>query len=416
MKNCAVSLFPLALLFGCGGDTVVVTSPPSPLSPDLEAPVDTEPPTDAATPLYAVMYEVFDDVGSNSYLNVVDSLDIDAIDGSTSREYGGGRAYLRVYNGWVFIGSPTEPVVTRYTLGNDGQLEEAGEISFANFGLDSGTIDEWAATFISPTKAYLFDTAQGVTILWDPTSMRITGSIEGPDEFTREGLVTSSSSGVLRGNRLYRSLFWRNNDTAEYSGDQLLVVYDVESDQLIDMAAETRCPSPENRAFVDEQGNIYFSNWIWSVAGTLMRDAASNCVLRIPPGSDRFDPDWSLPFAEISGGHEGGVFTYVSQGQGLAAIFDETRTNFDAMTDPWDYAGSGNWQLWSVDLEARSGTPIAGIPHNAGAYTPALVDDRLFVIVPKEGWAEVELYEIQGNQATPGLSIPGWSYGIERIR
>jgi hypothetical protein len=38
-------------------------------------------------PLYAIMYEVFDDVGSNSYLSLFDSLDIEAIDPATSREF-----------------------------------------------------------------------------------------------------------------------------------------------------------------------------------------------------------------------------------------------------------------------------------------------------------------------------------------
>ena len=58
--------------------------------------------------LYAVMYEVYDDVGSNSYLALMNSID-GTIDKSTSREFAGGRAFLQTYNEWIFIGEPTSP-------------------------------------------------------------------------------------------------------------------------------------------------------------------------------------------------------------------------------------------------------------------------------------------------------------------
>jgi hypothetical protein len=67
-------------------------------------------------PLYAIMYEVFDDVGSTSYLNVLPSLDVEEVDVSEGREYGGGRAFLQAYNGWIFVGDAATPKVTRYSV------------------------------------------------------------------------------------------------------------------------------------------------------------------------------------------------------------------------------------------------------------------------------------------------------------
>lgn len=367
-------------------------------------------------PLYAVMYEVFDDVGSNSYLALIDSLDLPAVDSATSREFAGGRAFLQSYNGWVFVGDPTSPVVTRYSVSRDGALTEDGSVSFANYGLSSGVIDRWVQTFISPTKAYLFDPAQGTHIIWNPTTLKITGEIEPTDEFFRDGLTVDTSPAAVRGNRLFRAIYWGNYDTAEFSQDQLLAVYDLETDSLLEAVPETRCPNPGNLVHRDEAGNLYFSNWIWPIAGTLMHDAAANCVLRINADSERYDPDWSLEYADLSGGHEGGMFTYLADGQGLVSIFDETQTSFDATTDPWAYAGSSYWSIWSVDIESRAASPIEGIPPNAGAYTPLHFEGRSFVMVPKSDWSSTRLYEISGHEATPGMDIPGWSYMFEKVR
>jgi hypothetical protein len=362
------------------------------------------------TPRYAVMFEVYDDVGSNSYLALLPSLDGSTVDVATSREFAGGRAFLASYNGWIFVGDPTSPTVTRFSVDGEGKLAEEGTVSFANYGLTSGLIDPWTLTFVSATKAYMFELGSGTYIIFDPTTMEITGEIAAPASFTREGMTIDGSPPAVRGNRLYRSIFWANYDTAEYSQDQLLAVYDLDNDRLLETIAETRCPNPGNLTQTDEAGNIYFSNWIWPVAGTLMHERAKNCVLRIPPGSDRFDPNWSLDYAAMSGGHEGAMFSYFADGKGVVSIFDETRTSFDAETDPWEYAGSANWQVWNVDVTAKTGAPINGIPFSAGAYTPLHFEDRSFVMIPNSDWSETRLYEIDGADATPGLSIPGWSY------
>lgn len=367
-------------------------------------------------PIYAVMYEIYDDTGSNAYLSLLSSLDIDAVDPSTAREYIGGRAYMQAYNGWVFVGEPGAPTVHRYSVSASGALEDEQTISFANYGLDAGVIDAWSLEFISPTKAYLFDWREGTHIVWDPTAMTISGEISPPAEFLREGLSMDGSPAIVRGDRMYRSIFWADYDTATYSTDHILAVYDVENDELIETITETRCPAPGNLTHADEAGNLYFSNWIWPIAGTLLNDAPQSCVLRIPVGSDTFDPTWTLSYAELSGGHEGAMFTHLGEDQGLVAIFDESRTTIEEDTDPWALAGSPVWQIWNVDLSAGTGAPVEGIPDNTGAYTPAFLGDRTFLMVPTEGWASTEFYELTGGGAVRGLDVPGWSYAFAQVR
>lgn len=369
-----------------------------------------------AGPLWAVMFEIYDDLGSTSYLSLIDSLDVEAVDPSTSREFIGGRAYMQTYDGWLFVGLPAEPVVLRYRVAEDGSLEDEQRISFANYGLEAGTIDDWSNVFISPEKAYLFDYREATHIVWNPTTMEIVGEIPAPPSFRRDGWSTASSPPILRDGKLYRSIHWADYTTASYATDHLLAIFDVASDTLVEAVPEARCPAPGNRVHAAEDGTIYFSNWIWPVAGTLLNGAPKSCVLRVLPGSDRFDPDWSLSFDALSGGHEGAMFTYLGDGQGLVSIFDETGIPVDDQTDPWAFAGTPAWTLWNVDVESATGAPVAGMPPNSGAYTPAIFGDRTLLLVPTDGWAATEVYELTDDGAVPGLDVPGWSYAFSQIR
>ncbi len=105
-----------------------------------------------ASPLFAVMYEIYDDSGSNSYLSLLDDLDIEQVDVSEAREYGGGRAFVQTYGGKLFVGDASSPTVTRYSLEPSGDLIDEGSISFANYGLTTGQFDTWNVSFISSEK------------------------------------------------------------------------------------------------------------------------------------------------------------------------------------------------------------------------------------------------------------------------
>lgn len=368
-------------------------------------------------PLYAIMYEVYDDEGSTSYLSVLDSLD-DEIDLAAAREYGRGRAFIQGYNGWLFVGESESPTVTRYSLADDGELLQEDTVSFANYGLREGQFDSWNATFISPEKAYLFDFVEGNTIIWNPTTMEIIGDIPGPAELLRPDLRLEGTPAALRDGLLFRTFDWVQDDDAEYSSDFLLGVYDVETDELIDLQEETRCPVPGNLLDSDEAGNIYFSNWIWPVAGTLMRDAPPSCVLRIAPGETSFDDEWTLDYPDYTDGRAGAMFTYLQDGQGLVSAFYDENTSFDGETDPWSYVGSNNWRIWNIDLDGNTGAPLEGLGFNGGAFTPVQFDGRLFLMVPggEEDDYATQIYEVVEGSAVPYVRLPGWSYQFVKLR
>lgn len=398
-RAAALPLLLAATLGGCGSD-------------------DSDAQANAAGPLYAIMYEVYDDSGSTSYLSLLDSLDADAIDLDQAIEYGSGRAFIQSYNGWLFVGDAESPTVKRYSLAENGQLILDDSIGFGNYGLPEGAFDSWNVTFINPNKAYLLDFIEGTTIIWNPTTMEIIGDIPAPEEFYREGLSLEGTPGVVRDGLLFRTFDWANYDEAAYSTDILLAVYDVETDQIVKLEQETRCPVPGNLVHQDEAGNIYFSNWVWPVAGTIMRDAPESCVLRINAGETSFDPEWTLSYPDVTDGHHGAMFTYIADGRALVSAFYDERTSFDETTDPWSYVGSNNWRVWDVNLNDMSGTPLRGLDFNGGAYTPVQFDGRLFLMVPggEEDDYATQLFEIVDGEAIPYIKLPGWSYQFVKLR
>jgi hypothetical protein len=364
------------------------------------------------------MFEVFDDTGSTSYLSLLHTLELENVDLSEAREYPGGRAFVQAADGALFVGDPAAPVVTRFSVADNGELVEQGRISFAPYGLESSQFDSWNVTFISPEKAYLMDFREGTTILWNPTTMEILGDIPADPSLLREGLSLEGSPAIQRDNLLFRTFNWVNYDDATYSTDLLLAIYDTETDKLLELIPETRCPVPGNLVHQDEAGSIYFSNWIWPVAGALMRDAPSPCVLRINPDENRFDPAWTFNYADALEGREGAMFTYLEDGRALVAAFYDERTSFNAETDPWSYVGSLNWKLWNVDIEGKTGAPVQGLDFNGGAFTPAKLDGRLFVMVPggaAEGYA-TQIFELKDDVAVPRVKLPGWSYQFVKLR
>jgi len=372
----------------------------------------------AEGPLYAVMYEIYDDAGSSSYLSLLDSVDIDEVDPSQAREFGSGRAFVQFYDGKLFVGDAESPTVTSYTVGEDGKLLTGRTISFAPYGLTKGQFDAWNVTFINPTKAYLLDFKDGTTIIWNPTTMEIVGDIPPASEFHREGYSFESTPGALRDGLLFRTVSWVNYDEAQYPSDFLLAVYDVESDQLLDVVEETRCPVPGNLVHRAEDGTIYFSNWVWPTAGVLMYDAPAPCVLRIKPGEDRLDPEWTFDYREVTDGRQGAMFTYLGEGQALLSAFYDERTSFDETTDPWAYVGSSNWRIWRADIENKTGAPLEGIDFNGGAFTPLTFGDELFVLVPggeSVNWA-TQLYQVTDDRAEARVQLPGWSYQMVKLR
>lgn len=369
-------------------------------------------------PVFAVPTQVYgaDFESSTSYVPLVPSLDVSRISLDDARELAG-RGTVAKLGDYVFIASSGEPVVHRFKLAQDGTLEAAGRLNFQNYGVPAYfTIDSWGGVLVDAERAYVFNGTDGSHIAWNPTTLEITGTIEGPD-MVKEGYNLESIA-VVRGDRMYRIFTSLNYESWEFLAEpQYLAVYDLKKNELVDLVEESRCPQLYSRPFVDEQGDIYFSGWVWTPGLTLTGDYPASCALRIKAGQDTFDPDWQLRFAEeVTDGREAGIMRPLGDGKVLLDVFHDERVTIDDTTDPQELMNTPNWRLWTVDLETKEGAPIDALGFKAGGYSDVQVDGRNWLMVPNDDYSETTAYEVIDGEARSGFKIQGSVDHIVKLR
>lgn len=373
--------------------------------------------TDSGTPgaRFAISGVIFGDDTESTYISLLPSLDVTDVDYTKALEVPG-RASIASYNGWLFVSGGESATITRYSIGENGTFSKDSVLSFANYGFDPFYIDDWGNTFVSATKAYLTNSSS-LTVVWDPSAMTITRDIETPELDREAPLTIDGSPAVVRGNRLYRTFFWKDWDEYQTLPEQYLGVFDTDNDVLLDLVPESRCPGLNNRVSQDEAGNLYFSNWVYNVTETLGTGAPKSCALRLSPGADRFDANWQLTFSDLTGGREGAAFNYLGNGKGFITVFYDENVTVDEETDLNELALSPNWRLWSVDLTSKTAAPLEGSEWLAGGYATVQQDDRTFVLVPSEDYDVTSAQEIMSSgRAEPRFDIRGFSYQLLKLR
>jgi hypothetical protein len=412
-----------AFAFGCGDDDSTAELDGSSPTGEQKADGGVTTPVqgiDASTrqPLYAINLEVYSGDDSTTYVTVLNSLDVPSIDTSKAIEFTGGRANIAVNDGKLFVAVPGQPVIRRYAVEGEGAYKPDGELSLSNYGSDPAGLDEWANIFISPTKAYL--AYADAMIVWNPSSMQIVKEIDlsklppiPAANWSRDG-----SGMIKRGNRVYRTSYFSDWVAFDTSRESWLLAFDTDTDTLLSAELDSRCPSLGNRPDSDEQGNLYFSNWVWNVGETIRKNAPKSCVLRLPAGSDKFD-DWQLTYSDLTQGREGAMFAYLGNGTAVFSAFHLENGKNDPAATISELISQDIWQLYSVNLATRTATLVPGVPVNSGATSTYHLDGRNYTFLPTEGWGKTHAYELLGTgpvNAVKRWEAPGWSYQAYRLR
>jgi hypothetical protein len=349
---------------------------------------------------------------STTYVSVFDSLDVKSIDLKHALEFPG-QADIAAFDGRLYVSSGEEATITRYSIAADGSPVKDQTLSFAHLGLTSAPLR--SNTFINAHKAYLL-APNGQHAIWDPTAFGVTGVVDIPD-MTRGESMLDGSSGVLRGNRLYRTFYWEDWLTYTFSEEQYIATYNTDTDELISLEPELRCPNLGAAGQIDEAGTIYFSNWFYNVPGTLMKGAPASCVVRINSDTDAADPDWTLTFNELTAGHEGAQLSYLSKGKAVFSAVHEEDIAIEADTPPYEITGSPNWETWSVDLATRDAAPVKGIGRMTAQQNVFELNGRSFLVAPNDEYTESTAYEILADgTARVAFTAAGFSRGLIQIQ
>lgn len=401
-------------LVACGGGSnqtfIVFDSVASTEESSDSQSVDTK-----SEPVFITASVVFGDEGTTSVVSVLNSVDRQDIDYDNAREFPGWTDAW-VYGEYVFLADGEAPTVTRYSVDEDRTLVEEGSISFLNSG--AGTAAFWNNLIVSPTKAYLFVIAEREIVVWDPSQMEITKTISLPGLDDREGQPLDDSamdrSAIVRGSRAYIPLIWGDYDEFSFSDDSAILVIDTQTDEVLEIL-KVDCPTIDV-VTIDEDDNLYFSNWVFAVPPTLINDKPEACAVRIAAGSETIDESWSLTFSDTTDGRQAAALRFLGNDQALMSVFHDERVEVNVETHPNELLGSENWKLWSLDLSSKEAAPL-DLDWNSGGYYLTRVAGRNQLFLPSTDYSSTTAYELNSNgQVTQLWSALGWTTRLFQLR
>jgi hypothetical protein len=351
------------------------------------------------------------DSGSTTYVALLDNLEPQQLDLTRAREFGGW-SDLAVIGGRVFVSSGEAPEVYRFNVGVGRELEDDGVISFASYVGDANFYNQ---EVVSPSKAYLV--GENEFVIWDPSTLTVTGTLPFPELPAREGIepfVALDRGGVVRDGRMYVAVTWSDTENLNMLPDSRIIVIDVERDQVVDVLT---APCVDlSVADSDEQGNLYFSNWVYSPGATLLYGDGRACTVRIGAGASTLD-DWSLSYADITG-REGAALAYAGEGKWLYSSFLGDPALYNPQTDDWfDWLFGDTWQLEVLDPVARTSTAVTGMPKNGGGYYSARFDGVTHVLVPGDSYQSTSIHALGADGTiTDEIDTVGWATRLFKVR
>ena len=383
---------------------------------DNTAPPDEMQEEEEPTPAFAVGTRVWDDSSTTSYFNIVDSLDAGTtVDTSRAIEVAGAAKLFSLGSlGWFAIGGGESPTISRYEVDENNQLQPRETISLQNYGVES----LWDTVYVvSPTKAYYPDRDNRQLIVWNPTEMTITGSIELP-QTNRDGfLALYGYTPVLRGNQLLFTVGWfdwTTND--EVRSETGLVVIDTTTDTVARFDVDSRCGGITTGVTV-ANGDVYFaSSALAAAAYKLGRMTSEPCVLRVRAGETTLDTSYHVELDTLSAGALAGEPVSGGADRVFLRTFDETAAQIPAEPATWDVTGQVAWKWLAWDVGTNKATEVASLPASTADVVWFQVEGKTYGAQTTADYSSTTLIDLTAGTPATALTAPGFIHGVARIR
>jgi hypothetical protein len=368
----------------------------------------------SAVPLYLIATSFSAGDQRETYLVTSPSFDEETTFNTTDGPKLLGGVVPVVHGGAVYVPDPNSPVLIRYDVGANDKLVEGARLSFAGVGMSE--IDSWHVYIVSDKKAYVFDPTGGRVVIWNPATMQLAGKEIDMSQVFRKGYkavmdMEPAAGPKWRGSQLIAPLAWIDQDfnSRHASG---FVVLDTEADKVVAVGDDGRCG--ESFSLIEDAGgNIYFLPPDWSALPHFFGDFGSTCVLRLPQGKSKFDPDYSLDLSAAGTGSAAAGAVPDGRGGFFFIGLDEDLWN------DGDGSADGYWRFFHYDFETDLSEEVRSMPLFSHHSYAAAVGEQ--TIIPRS-WStdrgsRTTVYAVTGASAPNELfSFDADWYGFARIR
>jgi hypothetical protein len=391
---------------GDAGEKSEAGSPPASAGAGGQAPLPT------AEGIYVVGYYLTVNDDYIGYLAVTDDLSADGvIDETKAVEFPGDMSYASPGDGTIYVGRGSGPVLERWALNDENELEKTGEMGLMQHGISTGLGIKDPMHFLEEDRAYFIDGETLQVVIWNPQTMETsdTFSLEGlrePDLFMSPNYVHRDGDRLLLSARYYRP-----DDTAALL--TRVAIIDTKTD-TVEYADDTRCGNVAFHAH-DSQNNLYLASHPAQSAvvavGAAGDPVAETCIIRINSGAAEFDEDYYVGMDALVDGQAGGIM----QGAGDEAFILQyvgaplTLDNYASARRRADWAvtrltlGDESATLTKVEgLEPQSAYGLAFTTTVAGRSTP-------FIITVAGDLAAGQYHDVSvPGERSEALSLPGF--------
>jgi hypothetical protein len=410
---------PLAACLGCSADSTRIESGVDPLQapPGAADPGVAEQATPPPPRRYVLASIAIDADGNRvSYAQLIDSL-AGHFTNAKGIEANGNAVFLSRGSDFYY-GLTESPDWVRYST-RDG-LNETGRLSFLNYGISSM---DFANTIVDADTAVSVLTQQYIAVVWNPTSMQVTGTID-LNFLRKDGLELETFTTVSHAGLVYVPGKWVNWETPTVLQDVSMTILDPHALSVVAMAEDNRCGAG-GRVTFDAAGYAYVmgdgrNQSMQVFAAANKQPIVENCLLRIPPGGTDFDPDYFYEIPELTGGLDAMTeleAADITSGVGFSMMMypERLRAGLDLVNfEHWDEPA---YKMWRIELgDPPRAEEVRGANFSVVGFSGSSIGGKLYSPESVDG-IQSSVYEIDpdANTATPKFSMDGYFAGLYPI-
>jgi hypothetical protein len=325
---------------------------------------------------------------------------------------------VRAGDGAVFVYRAEDATLERFGVDEQLVVRSEAKISFGAYGITG-----WAAEIVwsSPDRAFLVDETSMQIVEFDPSVMEIVGAHDiDPSLATRDGLPVQFQQGVASDGRIYTAVNWRDWVSLVFVDLAAIGFFDADAPAAgFTILEDDRCASSVALStFVDDDGYVYLvgdAGLGFDILASPNAPTGPQCVLRIAPGADAFDPDFFVDL-QAATGSPGFYTAHPMPERKLLVNQWSPDVDLAGIADPadpswyWDYPPYFEYAI--VDLETSTSVPVADLPRAAVQFSVTLrVDGTNYVqLYAEDGGATVYRVDTDGTAtevlgAEPGTDV-----------
>lgn len=333
-----------------------------------------------------------------------------------------GNAVYLVQGSFVFIGESESPTWVKYELMPDGSFQERGRLSLASYGLTS--ID-FGKAMVDATTAVTVSSDALLAIVWNPTTMSVTGTID-LSHMKQEGFDLENWSMSVNNGKVYVPGRWVNWDKAQVLPKVMTTVIDPKALKVLAIAEDDRCASGGEIVF-DAAGNGYVMgdgrNYSWQMfAHATSAPVPRNCILKLPVGGTDFDPNYVKYVTDLTGGLESisemqGV--EVNNGVAFAKLFYPDRLPPDVKPVDFEFWKKNAHKLWRFNLgDNPSAQEINGAQFSSIGFSGKASEGAYLIGESLDEGATSKVFrvDVASNTMAQAFTMDGYFYGATKVK